>query len=638
MGKYFSKPINNTNTLLNIFACNFNRQIQSMKFLDINTNIHPKEYTHRFYGWKFYDYGNNLTENERNNLLNKLIEFTSSKDKFQNVLVIRDNWPNNNENTSLLLLKEIVRNSNKILFQPLIIFVSDTIEKDTAYYRNILQDYNRHQNVEEGEEIDKLNIASFLYEENENINNFINKLINELWQCTIYFNQIPSMYLPMTQDDKDFEIKVQKYPFTLNILIAGENGTGKSTFINILSNKKISFESDVGLIKTNKINEYIVSYKESEINKIINNNENHINQNNNEGRKFNYKICDTLGFSFDNKELPDLIEYIKKYNDESVRTKDKIHCLLYFLKEDNFARIYNKVFLEFFKHIYKQKIKVIFIINFNDGKKHLCKKKLKKNFKLGFSEDEYHFFFEENDENIIELNLKSCNGVNQYGLGKLMEKLERFFRDFRIENIDNIPRNSFDLALKYINQYPLYNDLKTVDDLCIKYIAKAKKLISYTLPLIIGISFIPIPAVDDIIAISAESGLIMAIANIFGETISRENLKRIFSDLNFSSPSRVLMLVGKASLRIAGVAFDLLKLLPFIGTLFGGAISCGINVASLELVGNQAINYFSERFLDNLNPEKIISMCKDYNDNIDGISCIKNLFNFYENQNNPNLN
>ena len=48
----------------------------------------------------------------------------------------------------------------------------------------------------------------------------------------------------MTQEDENFEIKVQKYPNTLNILLAGETGTGKSSFINILNDGKIAYESD----------------------------------------------------------------------------------------------------------------------------------------------------------------------------------------------------------------------------------------------------------------------------------------------------------------------------------------------------------------------------------------------------------
>ena len=38
-----NKPIKKENTLLNIYVCNFNNEIQDMKFLEINSEIQPKE-------------------------------------------------------------------------------------------------------------------------------------------------------------------------------------------------------------------------------------------------------------------------------------------------------------------------------------------------------------------------------------------------------------------------------------------------------------------------------------------------------------------------------------------------------------------------------------------------------------------
>ena len=124
--------------------------------------------------------------------------------------------------------------------------------------------------------------------------------------------------------------------------------------------------------------------------------------------------------------------------------------------------------------------------------------------------------------------------------------------------------------------------------------------------------------------------MITAIAKIFGENISLENIKTIFKNLNFSSGNRIALLMGKATLRIAGVLVDIFKLLPGIGTIIGGALSCGINVTSLKITGNQAIEYFTGKFLADLNPEKVKTMCEEYNDDIDGITYLKNLFNFYE--------
>jgi hypothetical protein len=60
--------------------------------------------------------------------------------------------------------------------------------------------------------MDELDITSLLYNEKT----FSSELINELWQMTIYFNQIPSYILPMSQNDDKFEIKFDNNIFTIN--------------------------------------------------------------------------------------------------------------------------------------------------------------------------------------------------------------------------------------------------------------------------------------------------------------------------------------------------------------------------------------------------------------------------------------
>ena len=112
-------------------------------------------------------------------------------------------------------------------YQPLLLFISYSKEKNTYYYRGKLHEIIKSS--KDKYKMDELNITSFLY----NKKTFDAELINELWQMTIYFNQIPSYILPMSQNDDKLEIKFDNNIFTLNFLLAGKSGTGKITFILI---------------------------------------------------------------------------------------------------------------------------------------------------------------------------------------------------------------------------------------------------------------------------------------------------------------------------------------------------------------------------------------------------------------------
>ena len=682
MGHTNSKNrINKNNTLLNIYVCNSDQQIKNIKFIEEISNdnlikdIDYIEYRHKFYGWNFYDYGKEIDNNKVKDIRDKITS-EAKNGNFQNVLIYFDKNSNNNDNALKIMrsIAEIPRLKGKHskYYQPLLLYISYSKEKNTHYYRRKLHEII---NISKDEyEMDELSITSLFY----NKKTFNSELINELWQMTIYFNQIPSYILPMSQNDDKLEIKFDNNIFTLNFLLAGENGTGKSTFINILKGRKIAYESDLGYVKTNKINEYIISiHKEipendEEIlddsndnidNNIINNlNENNLIENNselstdnsieqkignNKEISFCYQIIDTIGFSLDNIEADKLLKCIKEYNNESIKRKDRIQCILYFLNENAIHRnVTSNVIKDFFKFVVNQKIKVIFVINFNDGKRHDCKEKLTTALNQVLSEDEFNFLVEDDESNIIELNLRKNKEAEQFGLNKLMSKLEKMFENNRI-NIDELVKLNNEIEtpmskknerkeerlneyLKELRKSELFKDINTVNDLYVKFISKSKRLILYSMPILTGISFIPIPGVDDAIALSIESGLIAAIGNCFGINMTKKEIKKAFINVNFGSFKRISILVSKVVLRTGGIVMDVLKLAPPLGTIIAGAVSAGVNVASVKLTGEQAISYFLERFTKEIDYKYLINMCNNYNNNIDGFKYLKEYFNFAE--------
>ena len=521
------------------------------------------------------------------------------------------------------------------------------------YYRERASELNKDS---EKYEIDELNITSFIYKEST----FINELISELWQITIYFNQIGSGILPMSESDDHLEIKFEKNIFTLNFLLAGKNGTGKSTFINTLNGRKIAYKSDSGIVKTNKINNYIITIKKPPKNlDIIDDGLININANSksdselstiDNGSEFNrsinysYQITDTIGFSEDNKESKELLKCIKEFNNESIRKKDRLQCILYFLDDSDRRILSSNVEVEFLKFIFEQKIKLFFLINFNDGKNHKCKEKLITILEKKLTKEEFEFLVEKDKSNIIEVSLKKNGNTKPFGLENLLAKLENFFKNKKIDTqnilnfrnkISNMPLNNKyskeeELAeyLKIIRKSVLFDDINNVNDLYLKLISKSKTLILLSIPILIGISFIPIPGVDDAIAISIESGLIAAIGNCFGINMTKEEIKRSFINVNFGSLKRVAILVGKVVLRVAGIVVDILKLAPPLGTIIAGAASAGVNVASIKLTGEQAISYFLDRFIKEVDYNYLINMSECYNNNIDGFTYLKNYFHF----------
>ena len=236
------------------------------------------------------------------------------------------------------------------------------------------------------------------------------------------------------------------------------------------------------------------------------------------------------------------------------------------------------------------------------------------------------------------------DGIKPFGLDELMKKLEKFFRPKQInikeleklnykisetpmgKNNKNNKNEIFEEGLNIMKKSDYFSDITNIDDLYKHCIANSKKLVWYSFPILAGISFIPVPGVDDVVSLTIESGLILSIGKCFGLNMTKEEIKKSFTKINFGSLYRVSILISKVILRSGGVVVDLLKLLPPIGTIIAGAISCGVNLSSAKLTGNQAISYFLEKVTNEKNYLYLINISQNFNDNIEGFSLLKNRF------------
>jgi len=211
------------------------------------------------------------------------------------------------------LLKEIIKLDPEE--QPLLLFFHyDNISKQNYidYLRSL---YAKGDNSQQYKKIDFYSITVLKYEDN----NFKEKIFNEIWDAVSYYNQIPYLTFP-SMDSNDISYSKPINLYTLNLLLVGDSGAGKSTFVNILKGKKIAYESNFGFTKTVQINEYLIE---------------HLFNNDNREFKIGMKLVDTLGFSTENIEKGKLLEYTKQVYYEGVKNKDKIHLLLYFINSDS---------------------------------------------------------------------------------------------------------------------------------------------------------------------------------------------------------------------------------------------------------------------------------------------------------------
>ena len=240
---------------------------------------------------------------------------------------------------------------------------------------------------------------------NEELKNKIITSLNEIYR---YYNE----------QNVNEESNDNNYP--LKILLTGLRLSGKSTFVNLFFNKLLAFvtnDTESGTLKTSEYN----------IKDII-------------------KLIDTPGISSKKKKNERIVNEINKYIKE-----EKLDFIFFFYNEGNFLGEGKSLL----KQLDKSKIPIVIIANKsrkrkNNSKNQDIKSKVSYLKQIGCQRLS-------NEDNFIEVNLKSNSIEDFFGMESIFNKLEKFEKN-RINKDNKIiesknGKNKVDNILDIINYY-----------------------------------------------------------------------------------------------------------------------------------------------------------------------------------------
>ena len=418
----------NENVKLNIYVCGNKKELNNFYEKEVvggpvdnqQTLLKFYESHHDHNEWNFCFYNRDMTKDLANELMND----------------IKNNIKDNNNNNNLVLIffystknkNNIEKNTNLFntilgsfelmskIYKPILLFAAKKTKKDE----------NENEDKDEDEEFDKKNLELFdIIDKSSLKKNYINKYIQfvcykdnnydeinkKISSIFCYYNNISDYFSLLDEiimnGEESYHIKRKnkmKYNATFNILVIGRPGSGKSTLINLLLNKRKAKEG-IGLSVTKIVSKYIHD---------------------------NYPISfqDTPGFE-DNKDLQKMKNFLYNVNYIFEEGKSKFHLILFVINASN-ERSFIGEEIDLINFIMKEmKIPIFFV----------CTKS---------KNEEYARDFEE----VLKLNLwqnfgEDTNLVNNIYSCHLLNEKDGIYKRF---GIDNLLKNIQDYYMKEILQ------------------------------------------------------------------------------------------------------------------------------------------------------------------------------------------
>ena len=380
--------------------------------------------------------------------------------------------------------------------------LNDILDENGEYYHPFIIFLTKKEisvNYEDYDNLDVKKISFLLFSEDQFP---LSDLISKLIQIFSYYNEL---------GDK-FEINGYPYysitdfnnfPTYINILIMGRSQSGKSTFINLLLDEKRAKEGGNNCGCSQKPIKYKIS-------------------------NYPIRLYDTIGFGDDDKNIKDIINYLKKVDEQMNLLKEKIHLVLYFIDGGAGNKISKneKILLE---EIQKRNLMTFFIVTkFNYDPKKNNKKynnELKKIYK-SITSLVGNNYFSSNEEKALDrfigVNLvKKPSNNSIFGFESIIAKIYTYLKEeckiiFEIKDQyikDNSLKVNMEELFSKLKDTFFFNHLKHYKEIEEKYEQQAQKVIKEANKKMSILGLFPI--IDDISFYYLSKDLNKKIKNIF---------------------------------------------------------------------------------------------------------------------------
>ena len=451
-----------------------------------------------------------------------------------------------------------------------------------------------------------------------NINDIIRNIHSKLLTIDAYLNERGNIFDGITYRNLGNFNKLTATT-CLDMLIFGGSRSGKSTFVNKLSNSLLAREQNNAETCTTKCTEYIIPLEN------MDNHHGEINHDNIENQALQQirqstgklKIIDTPGL-FEDQDVSKVCECLENYISEEIEI---IQLALFFMKD---TTTLNKS-KEVLKILIKYNIPVFFIQTYSTDERMRIEdtnfyKNIKSFLSNNFEENEVQLLqiYNGNNEiyNFIRINQKRDNEHELiFGIDTLIEKILHFFH---YEKINELIKNNLkaeqnffqqknilvsclsDLKINYKNcslHDALFRKFLTLADVSNYFYAKSIGLVVVADFACASSCIIPIPFADLPLYYSIHIGLILSILSVFGIKIEEVNIKTIMKTNgtslggNYANEWTINQIINtgiKFFLNVGKLASDAASLIPIIG-IIGKGVDVSFSVIDTLALGKNLI-------------------------------------------------